>query len=635
MSAYLKFFQLEKSPFDTRAQSNLVLGTKALRTAFSEIETALADGAPRICVSGKEGLGKTSLARALPKLLGDSARVVLILNPSLPWSTLRSAIVKQLDLAEGNLSRKTLMRVRAEGRRLVIAVDQAERISSESLDHLDILLGYKNDDDEQLVHCVLLANLQAAASQHNEQGEQTPLLWWLDKLNTLQLEFQPIPVTGVSSYVQKHLKRAGWKGGQIFTPDALQAIHRLTGGVPRKMSELCERALELAAEEEARGVDGGMIEDVFGEIPLEELVDDGDVTDSSYTGPRDDDAQANTATFSAEAVRSGPPRRADDAEHEADSADALDAREAHREWASRTSGAARADAGASGVGASRTPGDDPRIDRMPTPGRAVYAPVDAPISLDTFFGDSLGGERVAPAAEAPPEAERRGSADQASGCAQDETDAGFDPAPRRTGWLKWVGLAAGALLVLGGGFAALSMFGSGSTTEAPAPAVLARPKATAPSAPSAPIAGFEPIAVETPPGSESDGRAEPTMGAPAHVEHDPLLGIDAPAGDPLLGIDAPAADPLDPGVTGPAARSVAATADPAASASGASTQRPRAAATDAALASGSSREEPADAIEPTPAESPPSRASAPATPAAPASPGWQNPADAEVDAPFW
>jgi type II secretory pathway predicted ATPase ExeA len=262
MSAYLEFFELQHSPFDTGPRSSLVLGTQALRDAFARIEAGLEDDAPRLCVNGRSGLGKTSLARALPKLLHDRARVALLLNPSLPWSALRGSIVKQLDLEDGVLSRQTLVARRAAGQRLVLVIDAAERIGGEALEHLDILLGYRTDDDRQLVHCVLLANLDHA----REHGE-CPLLWWLDSLHTLQLEFAPIPVAGVRSYIVKHLKRAGWKGGELFTAEAARAIHRLTGGVPRSVSQLCEKVLEEAAQLGETRIDVALVEEVAGERP--------------------------------------------------------------------------------------------------------------------------------------------------------------------------------------------------------------------------------------------------------------------------------------------------------------------------------------------------------------------------------
>ena len=95
MSAYLKFFELEQSPFEGRAQSQVVLGTRALRDAFGTIRGGLDEGASRICVSGAAGLGKTSLARALPKLLGDEARVANVLDAGVAWEACRDGIARQ------------------------------------------------------------------------------------------------------------------------------------------------------------------------------------------------------------------------------------------------------------------------------------------------------------------------------------------------------------------------------------------------------------------------------------------------------------------------------------------------------------------------------------------------------------
>ena len=67
MPAYLKFFELERSPFEDKAQTQVVLGTKALREAFALIRDGLDEGDSRICVSGGPGLGKTSLARRTSK----------------------------------------------------------------------------------------------------------------------------------------------------------------------------------------------------------------------------------------------------------------------------------------------------------------------------------------------------------------------------------------------------------------------------------------------------------------------------------------------------------------------------------------------------------------------------------------
>ena len=265
MAAYIRFYQFDASPFGSgKAKPGVVLGTKSLRGALAKVKQGLAEDSPRICLTGSSGVGKTSFCRALPKLLADSAQVAVVLDPSKPWTEVRATIAKRFGLQGGAISRKALLAARESSKHLILVIDQAQTLSHKSLDHLDILLQYKCDDGKQLLHCVILANLDAAAA-----GTEIPLLWWLDKFTTLQLQFSPIPAEGLRHYVEKHLAKAGWAGGELFTAEALLAIHRNTGGVPRAINELCEKILVEGGIHEINSISADFIERLCGDSPDE------------------------------------------------------------------------------------------------------------------------------------------------------------------------------------------------------------------------------------------------------------------------------------------------------------------------------------------------------------------------------
>jgi type II secretory pathway predicted ATPase ExeA len=276
LHAYLKFYALEQSPFEATARAKTVLGTKALRDALAAIRSGLQEGSARICVSGESGLGKTSLARALPNLLSEEARVAVVLDPWIPWDALRGFIAEQWGVAETGLARSNLISTCRETR-LVLVIDQAESATDDFLDHLDVLLSYRSDGDEPVVQSVLFANL----TRHNQEAP-APLVWWLDRIQTRQLVFAPLPPEGVGPYIQKHLKRAGWQSESLFSPEAALAIHGYTSGIPAEVSAACERLLRGAAARDLREID---------ELFVHQLLE-GDFETSAYLAGDEFDALA-------------------------------------------------------------------------------------------------------------------------------------------------------------------------------------------------------------------------------------------------------------------------------------------------------------------------------------------------------
>lgn len=263
MSTYLKYYALERSPFEDEATSKVVLGTKALRDALATIRTGLDEGASRICVNGGPGMGKTSLASALPKLLGDAARVAVILHPDADWDTHRGSIAKQWRVGVGGLARSTLLEA-ARTDPLILVIDEAEKTDAEFLDHLDVLLSYRSEDDKPVVQSVLLANLGLVRhGDEDQRSEPSPLVWWLDRIQTLDLEFAPLPRDGVDSYLQKHLKRAGWSGERLFSHDACHAIHAYAGGIPGEIGRLAEKLLVEASTLDLQLIEAEFVHEIL------------------------------------------------------------------------------------------------------------------------------------------------------------------------------------------------------------------------------------------------------------------------------------------------------------------------------------------------------------------------------------
>jgi len=249
MSEHLDYFGLDRSPFADEAHAPVVIGTRALRKVVSRIQANLRDGGARIGVFGVEGIGRTSLARALPKLFAGNTRTAAIFDPGADWKSLRLAIARDWQLSGEKLARASLLQA-ARAHRLVLVIDRAEEASESLLRHLDVLLEIWDDSGRPAVTVILFVR------QACDAGPTRPAaLDWLEKSRAALIPFEPLAPDAVSDYLERQLQRAGYHGSPLFTPRAALAIHTETDGVPGEIARLCERLLVEAAARRLRTLD--------------------------------------------------------------------------------------------------------------------------------------------------------------------------------------------------------------------------------------------------------------------------------------------------------------------------------------------------------------------------------------------
>jgi type II secretory pathway predicted ATPase ExeA len=68
-------------------------------------------------------------------------------------------------------------------------------------------------------------------------------------------------------YLDFRLEAAGGTPG-LFTPDAVQRIHELSGGVPRKINSMATNALLVAYGSDAALIDSSIINEIKDELMM-------------------------------------------------------------------------------------------------------------------------------------------------------------------------------------------------------------------------------------------------------------------------------------------------------------------------------------------------------------------------------
>ena len=251
---YKAFFGLTESPFSISPNPKFLYMSERHTEALAHLNYGLREGGGFVLLTGEVGTGKTTVSRCLRQQLPDDTDLALVLNPTLTERELLASICDEFRLsypADSGIKelfdrlRQYLLTNRAAGRKTLLLIDEAQHLSAEVLEQLRLLTNLETDD-AKLLQVVLIGQPEL------QQLLRQPLLRQLAQRITARYHLLPLSRDDVDAYVRFRLQVAGCIQ-PIFTPSAIRALHRLSGGIPRIINLIAERALLGAyAEGEAK-----------------------------------------------------------------------------------------------------------------------------------------------------------------------------------------------------------------------------------------------------------------------------------------------------------------------------------------------------------------------------------------------
>jgi general secretion pathway protein A len=258
---YLDYYQLREAPFDITPNPRFLFYSPKHREAYNHLLYGIRERKGFIQLTGEVGAGKTTLCRAMLEQL-DSRRyaTALILNPVLSPDELMKAIAIEFGLPVNGLDRldtvsvinQFLLQQVERGRETVLLIDEAQDLTDELLEQVRLLSNLETDN-RKLLQIVLTGQPELRDRLNN------PRLRQLRQRITVRYHLPPLSREEVSHYVHHRLRVSGANGTPCFTRPALWRVHRYSGGIPRLVNAVCDKAL-LAGFVNARGrIDFGMI----------------------------------------------------------------------------------------------------------------------------------------------------------------------------------------------------------------------------------------------------------------------------------------------------------------------------------------------------------------------------------------
>ena len=242
---YLGAFGLTEAPFSTTPDQRFLYLSDRHRDALAHLLYGVAERGGFVQLTGEVGTGKTTLCRYLLEHLPVHVDIALILNPTLSRLELLASICDELRVAypAGSTSLKALvdalyahlLDAHARGRRTVVIVDEAQHLSVEVLEQLRLLTNLETGK-AKLLQIILIGQPELL-----ELMRRTDLRQVAQRV-AARYHLTPLTERETRAYVAHRLSMAG-QPMVIFDDAALRTVHQETGGVPRLINVLCDRAL--------------------------------------------------------------------------------------------------------------------------------------------------------------------------------------------------------------------------------------------------------------------------------------------------------------------------------------------------------------------------------------------------------
>ncbi|MGE5233104.1 MAG: ExeA family protein [Acidobacteriota bacterium] len=267
---YNEFFGFRESPFNITPDPRFLFFSRRHREAFDHLLFGIQERKGFIQLTGEVGAGKTTLCRAVMEHLGPSYKTALILNPCLSAAQLLRTILVELGL-KPRIDRtaclealnRFLLRELEAGNDVVLFIDEAQDLSPELLEQIRLLSNLETDHRKLLQ--IALIGQPELRDMLNQRG-----LRQLRQRITVRYHLPPLSAAETAEYIHYRLHVAGGNSRPTFSRWALRRIHRYSGGVPRLINAVCDKALlcgyVLETDElDARHV-GRAIRELEGEI---------------------------------------------------------------------------------------------------------------------------------------------------------------------------------------------------------------------------------------------------------------------------------------------------------------------------------------------------------------------------------
>lgn len=246
---YAAYFGLKQEPFSIAPDPRLLFMSEQHREALAHLLYGVQGGGGFVLLTGEIGTGKTTVCRSFLEQVPSHCNLAYIFNPKLTALELLESVCHEFGVpvavpAQRPATAKDyidplnayLLREHGAGRNNLLVIDEAQNLSADVLEQLRLLTNLETSE-RKLLQIVLIGQPELREMLARPELEQ------LAQRVIARYHLHALSEAETVQYVRHRLEVCGLQRPLPFDRGALKRVHAASGGVPRRINLLCDRAL--------------------------------------------------------------------------------------------------------------------------------------------------------------------------------------------------------------------------------------------------------------------------------------------------------------------------------------------------------------------------------------------------------
>src|ERR1035437_4273530 len=267
---FLQYFGFHEDPFGATPDPRCLYPSHTHREALASLQYGFHSNHGFTAMIAPPGMGKTTLLFRFLENIRKSARTVFLfdIDAECEPRELVSYILRDIGITPGKSSSEmheqltgALAAETREGRKFVVAIDEAQNLSDAVLERVLLLTNFETSRGK-----LMLIGL-SGQPQLSDKLMQASLVQLRQRVSTV-CRLEPLSTEETVDYIDYRLKQAGYDGEPLFTEDALKLITEASHGIPRTINNLCFNALSLCRALKSKQVNDSMVAEVIADLQL-------------------------------------------------------------------------------------------------------------------------------------------------------------------------------------------------------------------------------------------------------------------------------------------------------------------------------------------------------------------------------